>query len=89
MFWERLDAGIQKLFRFELKSARGLFGDSVLWDLDACFEYDALDASSSNDARKVDLELYLVEAADVVDLAWAKNSTEDVPAREGYLGSRV
>ena len=69
MFWERLDAGVQELFRFELKSARGLFGDSVLWDLDSCFEHDALGASSSNDARKVDLDLYLVEAADVIDLA--------------------
>ena len=29
MFWERLDAEVQELFRFELKSLRGLFQDRV------------------------------------------------------------
>ena len=79
MFWERLDAGIQKLFRFELKSVCGLFGDSVLWDLDACFEYDALNASSSNDARKVDLELHLVEASDLDNLSESTTPPKSAP----------
>ncbi|PCH74173.1 MAG: hypothetical protein COC12_04125 [Rhodobacteraceae bacterium] len=73
MFWEKLDIDIQNLFRFELQCMLGLFGDRVLWDLDACFEYDAKDQSSSNEARKVDLELYLVERVEVVDLAGLKN----------------
>ena len=79
IFWEKLDSHVQKLFRFQLRSLRGLFGDCVLWDLDFCFQYDALDAVSSNDGRRIDLELYLVEARDVVDLAGLKVPPKTAP----------
>ena len=79
MFWEKLDIGVQSLFRFELMSVQGLFGDSVLWDLDACFRHNAVDSSSSNDARKVDLELYLVEAADVVNFSKLPTPPKNAP----------
>ncbi|WP_189472238.1 FtsK/SpoIIIE domain-containing protein [Litchfieldella qijiaojingensis] len=79
MFWESLDAGAQKLFRFELRSVLGLFGERVLWDLDACFRHDAEGDSTSADARKVDLELYLVEASDVSDLGALKTPPRAAP----------
>lgn len=79
MFWESLDARVQKLFRFELRTVLGLFGKRVLWDLDACFRYDAEGDSTSADARKVDLELYLVEASDVSDPGVLKTPSSTAP----------
>ena len=79
IFWERLDAGVQKLFRFQLRCLRGHLGPRVLWDLDACFTAHAVDAVSSNDGRKVDLELYLVEAGEVEDLAGLRAPPKSAP----------
>jgi len=79
MFWEKLDCRVQQLFRFELKSVRGLLGQRVLWDLEACFDHDALETSGTIDSRKIDLELYLVEASDVVDLASLKTLPKAAP----------
>ena len=79
IFWERLDAGVQKLFRFQLRCLRGHLGPRVLWDLDACFDHHAVDAVSSNDGRKVDLELYLVEAGEVEDLGGLRAPPKSAP----------
>ena len=79
IFWERLDAGVQKLFRFQLQCLRGHLGPRVLWDLDACFHHHAVDAVSSNDGRKVDLELYLVEAGEAEDLGGLRTPHKSAP----------
>ncbi len=67
MFWEKLDQHVHKLFRFELQSIKGLTSNRVKWDLDACFKFESREDSYNNDARKIDLELYLVEASDQID----------------------
>ena len=79
IFWERLDAQVQKLFRFQLRCLRGHLGPRVVWDLDACFDHHAVDAVSSNDGRKVDLEIYLVEAREVEDLGGHRPPPKSAP----------
>ncbi len=79
IFWERLDAGVQKLFRFQLRCLRDHLGPRVVWDLDACFDHHAVDSVSSNDGRKVDLELYLVEAGEVEDLGGLRAPPKSAP----------
>ena len=79
MFWKKLDVEIQKLFRFELRAVQGLLGDTVLWDLDACFNYDATGTSNASDSIKIDLELYLVEASDTHDLVNIKTLHRSIP----------
>ena len=68
LFWEQLDARIHKLFRFELLCLRANLGSRVVWDLDACFRHEATGSVSSAAGRRIDLELYLVEAREVGDL---------------------
>ena len=79
IFWERLDAGIQKLFRFELLCLRGHLGSRVVWDLDACFHHDAVESVRSADGRKIDLELYLVEAREAEDLGGPRVPPKSAP----------
>ena len=78
-FWEALDRDVLRLFRFELLSLQGLFGRQVVWDLDAAFRHESAGESRSNEARKVDLELYLVEADEVSDLAGLKAPPKTAP----------
>ena len=79
IFWERLDAAVQRLFRFQLRCLRNHLGPRVVWNLDACFDYHALDTVSSNDGRKIDLELYLVESRDVQDLGGLRMPPKSAP----------
>ena len=78
-FWESLDRDILRLFRFELQSVRGLFNDHVVWDLDAAFAHQLGEESQANEARRVDLELYLVEAEDLSDLGGLKTPPKSAP----------
>ncbi|TDV89926.1 S-DNA-T family DNA segregation ATPase FtsK/SpoIIIE [Halomonas alkaliantarctica] len=61
MFWESLDKDVHQLFRFELGTVKGIFGDRVQWDIDACFKYWAEETSTSKEERKIDLELFLID----------------------------
>ena len=79
IFWERLDIDVQKLFRFQLRCLRGHLGARVVWDLDACFDHHARDSVSSADGRKVDLELYLVEARELEDLGGLRVPPRSAP----------
>lgn len=78
-FWEGLDSDILRLFRFELRSIRGFFHPHVVWDLDAAEKYDDQSDSGSNEARKVDLELYLVEKDELSDLGGLRNPPKQAP----------
>ena len=79
IYWERLDCDVHKLFRFELRCLRGHLGPRVVWDLDACFDHHARGSVSSADGRKIDLELYLVEARELEDLGGLRVPPRSAP----------
>lgn len=79
LFWEGLDADIHQLFCFELKSIKALFGPQVVWDLAAAEKYQGVGDSGASEARKIDLELYLVEAEDLVDLGGLRTPPKQAP----------
>tara|TARA_R100000935_G_scaffold31251_1_gene51800 strand:+ start:27013 stop:32535 length:5523 start_codon:yes stop_codon:yes gene_type:complete len=79
MFWEKLDVAVQQLFRFELRAAMGLLSGRIYWDLDACFAYNAEAPASSAEHRKIDLELYLVDAAEMPDPTRERSLPHSVP----------
>ncbi|MGY6409432.1 MAG: FtsK/SpoIIIE domain-containing protein [Alkalilacustris sp.] len=68
-YWEGLDREIKDLFLFELNCMGQLFDPFVVWDLEAARKHVATSASGSAEARKVELELYLVEESQISDLA--------------------
>ena len=78
-FWESLDKDILRLFRFELQTIRSLFSKHVVWDLDAAFAHELGEESQANEARRVDLELYLVEADALSDLERKKVPSKSAP----------
>lgn len=78
-FWESLDTAVHRLFLFELRSLKGLFGSHVVWDIDAAERVIAKEASGASEARRVELELYLVEASELPPPGTAKNPPNHVP----------
>ena len=78
-YWENRDTGTLELFRFELKSIRGVLADGMEWDIDACFKNHETSDSNSPDARRVDLDLYLMEADEMRDLAGMKTPPNTAP----------
>lgn len=78
-FWEGLDPDIHRLFCFELRSLKALFGEHVVWDLAAAEKYQGTGDSGGNEARKIDLELYLVEANDLADLGGLRTPPKQAP----------
>ena len=60
-FWKSLDGEVLQLFQFELKSVKGVFSNRVCWDLEFALKYDSDKVTSAREARKVDLEMFLVE----------------------------
>ena len=78
-FWEALDPDVLRLFRFELLCVRALFGEHVAWDLEAAFNHELGDPSQANEARRIDLELYLVEADDLSDLGGLRTPPKSAP----------
>ncbi|MCY4543385.1 MAG: FtsK/SpoIIIE domain-containing protein [Rhodobacteraceae bacterium] len=64
LFWEDLDRRVQALFQFEYRILRNQFGKSVKWDIDACLKSRAANASSVAYRRRVELEMYLIEASE-------------------------
>lgn len=63
MLWQEMDIDFYKLFCFELSSVMGIFNNRVYWDIDACFRHRAEKYSTSKNARKVDLNLFLIDGA--------------------------
>ena len=72
LFWQKLDRGVQGLFRMELSAAQGAFGNHVKWDLEECFIHDAMDISNTAEHRKIELDLFLVEHSDLESYASRK-----------------
>ena len=79
IYWESRDTETLELFRFELRSIRGVLADGMLWDIDACFEDHDTVESTSPEARRVDMDLYLIESADAADLAGLKTPPSTAP----------
>lgn len=79
LFWEGLDPDIHRLFNFELRALKALFGPNVVWDLAAAEKYQGTGDAGGNEARKIDLELYLVEAEDLTDLGGLRNPPKQAP----------
>ncbi|MBB4212666.1 FtsK/SpoIIIE domain-containing protein [Rhodothalassium salexigens] len=79
LFWEGLDPDIHRLFCFELRALKALFGPHVVWDLAAAEKYQGTGDAGGNEARKIDLELYLVEAEDLTDLDGLRNPPKQAP----------
>lgn len=78
-FWEGLDPDIHKLFCFELRALKAIFGPKVVWDLAAAEKYRGIGDAGGNEARKIDLELYLVEAKDLADLGGLRAPPKQAP----------
>jgi len=78
-FWEGLDHDIHRLFCFELKAAKALFGPQVVWDLAAAEKYQGTGDAGASEARKIDLELYLVEAEELADLGGLRTPPRQAP----------
>jgi len=78
-FWEGLDQDIHRLFCFELRAMKALFGPQVVWDLGAAEKYHGIGDAGGNEARKIDLELYLVEAKDLADLGGLRVPPKQAP----------
>jgi DNA segregation ATPase FtsK/SpoIIIE, S-DNA-T family len=78
-FWQSLDSTVYRLFLFELRSLKGLFGAHVVWDLAAAEKHPGEGDSSASEARRIELELYLVEAGRLPRDGLAKNPPNDVP----------
>ena len=78
-FWEGLDPDIHRLFCFELMALKALFGEHVVWDLAAAEKYQGTGDAGGNEARKIDLELYLVEAEDLTDLGSLRTPPKQAP----------
>lgn len=78
-FWEGLDPDIHRLFCFELRALKALFGPHVLWDLTAAEKYQGTGDAGGTEARKIDLELYLVEAKDLADLGGLRTPPKQAP----------
>lgn len=78
-FWEGLDPDIHKLFCFELRALKAIFGSKVVWDLAAAEKYRGTGDAGGNEARKIDLELYLVEAKDLADLGGLRAPPKQAP----------
>ena len=79
VYWESRDTATLELFQFELKSIRGVLADGMLWDIDACFKIHETSDSNSPEARRVDLDLYLIESAEAQDLAGMKTPPSTAP----------
>lgn len=79
LFWEGLDPDIHRLFCFELRAMKALFGPHVVWDLAAAEKYQGTGDAGGNEARKIDLELYLVEAQELTDLGGLRNPPKQAP----------
>ena len=78
-FWEGLAPEIRQLFRFELRAVMGIFGPHVIWDLAAAEKDYASSDSGSGEVRKIDLELYLAEAEDLVNPEGLRNPPKQAP----------
>jgi DNA segregation ATPase FtsK/SpoIIIE, S-DNA-T family len=78
-FWEGLDTEIHRLFCFELRAFKALFGKHVVWDLAAAEKYQGTGDAGGNEARKIDLELYLVEAEDLADPGGLRTPPKQAP----------
>ena len=79
MYWDDVDKEVLHLFRFELNCVRKLAEDRVTWDLDAAFRSSKNLESLTNEARKIDLELYLVEKSETADLGGLKKPSSKAP----------
>ena len=79
IYWESRNTETLELFRFELQSIRGVVTEGLLWDIDACFESYETSDSRSLEASKIELDLYLVEAADAHDLGGMKTPPSTAP----------
>ncbi len=76
-YWATLNVDCLRLFEFEIKTVRKLFGSYVLWDLYPSQQKTAAHTRPSSRAWTVQLEFYLVSADNLDDIANAQLVPED------------
>ena len=80
-YWKGIDTATLELFRFEMKSISGILDEKIgfKWDLDACLNSCEPIESWSAESRRIELDLYLVDSCDLLEVSEGKSIPSRVP----------